>query len=392
MLEHPLSIHRSLGRRRRAAWAAARATLAVLCAGCSDALTSSRGTRPMKANMSISASISSRAATQVLLVALYSSDALESGQIGDEPGGAGYLGMHPIDLTSAGSLAVPMEVNLAQCLADKRASKGDTCSNVYIEAFLLTGQNTFDPNDPTGASGLTATNILDADVVGPFSVTLNGTTSLPREIVLHEVGILNVTPSLLTLDVGQSAPLNASVTDIYGNPITGRTIAWSSSNSSVASVNSSGIVTGVAVGAVTVTASAGGRSSTSLVTVQSPRLTATPASASFTAVRGSITTITPTATTLSVTSSGGTSIGFATIAVSYGSPGVNWLSTSTNTSSTPANLTLVPGNVANLPNGVYTATITIRPSNSAIASLVIPVSLTVTGSSFSITGANTGRP
>jgi uncharacterized protein YjdB len=393
MLEHPLTLHQSRRRRRRPSWVAVRAALAAfLFVGCSDAVTSARSTRPAKASMSISASISSRAATQVLLVALYSSDALESGEITDEPGGAGYLGMQPIDLTSAGSLSVPMEVNLAQCLADKRASTGDTCTNVYIEAFLLTGQNTFDPNDPTGASGLTSTNILDADVVGPFAVTANGTASLPREIVLHEVGLVDVTPSFLSLDVGQSSPLSASVTDIYGNPISGRSVSWESSNSSVARVNSSGTVTAVAAGGASITASVGGRSSSASIAVQAPRLTVSPANASFTAFRDSGTTITPSSATLSLTSSGGAPIGLSSPSVSYSPSGTAWLSVSLNSSTTPASVIIFPANVANLPNGAYSATITIRSTNSAIASLVIPVSLSVTGSSFSITATNGSRP
>ncbi|PYO44463.1 MAG: hypothetical protein DMD33_02880, partial [Gemmatimonadetes bacterium] len=53
-----------------------------------------------------------------------------------------------------------------------------------------------------------------------------------------------------------------------GNPLTGRTITWQSSNSAIASVNGSGLVTGVATGGpVTITATSEGQSGTSAVTV-----------------------------------------------------------------------------------------------------------------------------
>jgi uncharacterized protein YjdB len=55
---------------------------------------------------------------------------------------------------------------------------------------------------------------------------------------------------------GSDVSLTINLLDASGKPLSavGRTIAWSSSNVAVASVNSSGTVTGVAVGSVTITA------------------------------------------------------------------------------------------------------------------------------------------
>src|SRR5207244_10938058 len=59
--------------------------------------------------------------------------------------------------------------------------------------------------------------------------------------------------------------------DANGNPLAGRAITWSSSNSAIASVNGSGLVTGVATGGpVTITATSEGQSGTSAVTVTAP--------------------------------------------------------------------------------------------------------------------------
>jgi hypothetical protein len=56
-----------------------------------------------------------------------------------------------------------------------------------------------------------------------------------------------------------------------GNPLTGRTITWQSSNATMASVNGSGLVTGVAAGGpVTITATSEGQSGTSAITVTPP--------------------------------------------------------------------------------------------------------------------------
>ena len=67
-----------------------------------------------------------------------------------------------------------------------------------------------------------------------------------------------VTPASVTLTaIGEVIPLVAEVRDQNGQVMAGAAVAWSSSDPSVASVNSSGIVTAVGRGSATVTASSG---------------------------------------------------------------------------------------------------------------------------------------
>src|SRR5213596_789175 len=97
------------------------------------------------------------------------------------------------------------------------------------------------------------------------------------------VAAVTVTPAAPTVQVGQTAQLTATPRDASGNPLTGRVITWQSSNGAVASVNGSGLVSGVATGTATITASSEGQSGTALVTVSNvpvASVTVTPASAS----------------------------------------------------------------------------------------------------------------
>src|SRR5207245_5632103 len=55
-------------------------------------------------------------------------------------------------------------------------------------------------------------------------------------------------------------------TDANGNPLSGRVIAWVSSNSGIASVNG-GLVIGAAAGSAAITASSEGQSGTATITV-----------------------------------------------------------------------------------------------------------------------------
>jgi murein DD-endopeptidase MepM/ murein hydrolase activator NlpD len=61
-----------------------------------------------------------------------------------------------------------------------------------------------------------------------------------------------VTPETLTLPIGATATLEASVSDLDGQPLPGREIAWSSSAPSVASVSPTGVVTAISPGSASI--------------------------------------------------------------------------------------------------------------------------------------------
>ncbi len=81
---------------------------------------------------------------------------------------------------------------------------------------------------------------------------------------------ISVSPTTLSLEVGETAPLTATVTGANG-----ASVNWTSSNVAVASVDQSGTVTGEAAGPVTITASVAGQTgvnATVAVTVTEPPL------------------------------------------------------------------------------------------------------------------------
>jgi len=119
-----------------------------------------------------------------------------------------------------------------------------------------------------------------------------------------------VSPASATVPVGQTLQLTATPEDANGNPLSGRTVTWSSGSSAVAAVNGSGLVTGVALGSATITAASEGQSGTAAITVtrvpvasvtvspatanlqqgQTRQLTATPQDASGNALSGRVVT------------------------------------------------------------------------------------------------------
>ena len=78
---------------------------------------------------------------------------------------------------------------------------------------------------------------------------------------------LSITIATNPLMYGMSAQASATITDASGNTSPASGVTWSSTNSSVADVNSSGLVTAAAVGGATISATASGITGQILVIV-----------------------------------------------------------------------------------------------------------------------------
>jgi uncharacterized protein YjdB len=84
------------------------------------------------------------------------------------------------------------------------------------------------------------------------------------------VASVAVSPATASLPIGDTRQFSAVARDAQGNELSGRTVAWSSSNSAVASVSAAGIVTAVAPGAAAISASVENRVGSATVSVFRP--------------------------------------------------------------------------------------------------------------------------
>jgi len=82
------------------------------------------------------------------------------------------------------------------------------------------------------------------------------------------VASVAVTPAVVTIGPTDTLRLIAVAKDAAGTPLTGRTITWSTSDPSRATVSTSGLVTGVAAGSATISATAEGKAGQSAITVK----------------------------------------------------------------------------------------------------------------------------
>ena len=91
---------------------------------------------------------------------------------------------------------------------------------------------------------------------------------LPRTVsTTISVTQVIVTPPAATTLVGQTVQLSATPEDASGNPLSGRAVLWATSQTNVATVDGNGLVSALAAGTATITATSEGRSGTAALTV-----------------------------------------------------------------------------------------------------------------------------
>ncbi|WP_419947656.1 Ig-like domain-containing protein [Candidatus Palauibacter sp.] len=124
------------------------------------------------------------------------------------------------------------------------------------------------------------TSVVTVDSTGIVTAAGRGSTTVTAAAgeaaggatvsVMQEVASVIVTPSLATLAVGDTLRLTAFALDANEHLVPGAEFDWTSSASSVASVDDSGLVRGVGPGTATITAASAEAEATSEITVPNP--------------------------------------------------------------------------------------------------------------------------
>ena len=99
-----------------------------------------------------------------------------------------------------------------------------------------------------------------------LAVALVAACELPSRLGIP-VASVSIAPSSASLRVGDTLRLSATPRDSSGNILAGRSIAWTSDSSAVATVTASGLVRAVAAGTSTIRATSEGKAGTATVTV-----------------------------------------------------------------------------------------------------------------------------
>jgi hypothetical protein len=117
------------------------------------------------------------------------------------------------------------------------------------------------------SSGVVTGVVPGSATITATSSGKSGTSTITVTAVTPVVTTDTVAPTSASVIAGLTTTLQATVKDQNGNVMTGQTVNWSTSNAAAATVSSSGVVTGVAAGSATITATSSGKSGTSSITV-----------------------------------------------------------------------------------------------------------------------------
>ena len=177
-------------------------------------------------------------------------------EAGDFVGYAGPSGLGDelfrVDLADARVDGVPLGEIVSDVTGLWLANQGPVGSTALHDRVRVTG------------TGSDATPPDEAEIEDTSDET---TRNAPVEVPVVSV---TVTPQVRTLVVGDTLRLSAGAYDADGHVVAGAEFSWSSSEESVATVGAGGLVTAVAPGSATVTATAGGVTGSSEVSVRSP--------------------------------------------------------------------------------------------------------------------------
>lgn len=185
-----------------------------------------------------------------------------------------------IEATSEGVTGVTL-VTVAAIPVSSVVVSPDTATLVVGQSKQLTAK-TFDAGG-TELNGRTITwSSSNEDVasvsssgkvlaVAPGSATITasseGKSDKATITVVAPVSSVTVSPDSISVIIGNTSTLTATVKDADGHTLEGRDVTWKSGNTGIARVDDDGVVTGVAAGATTVTATSGGKSGSAKVVV-----------------------------------------------------------------------------------------------------------------------------
>jgi uncharacterized protein YjdB len=135
---------------------------------------------------------------------------------------------------------------------------------------ILTGRTIVWSSSNAGVASVTSAGRVTATGAGSASIsaTSEGRTGTATvTVTLAPVASVTVAPATASISVGQTQQLSVTLRDGAGTVLSGRTTTWRSNSTSIATVSASGLVTGIAAGPATITASSENINGTATITV-----------------------------------------------------------------------------------------------------------------------------
>src|SRR6266581_2709606 len=181
--------------------------------------------------------------------------------------------------SDTGTTACHTHVPVASLSVSPASASVQVGATVQLTATAKDGADNTIPNATVtwGSSDTTVAKVNSSGLEtgktsgGPITITATSDTKSATAaitVTTVPVGSVDVTPASATVSVNALVQLTVAVKDTNGNPIAGAAVTWASDASGVANVNARGSVVGLSPGTANITATAQGKSGTSVITVQ----------------------------------------------------------------------------------------------------------------------------
>jgi uncharacterized protein YjdB len=167
-----------------------------------------------------------------------------------------------------------------------------------VSGNVLTGRTVEWKSDADLVASVSPSGLVTSKSIGTANITATAEgKSATAKVTVTPVPVASVaiTPPTSSLVIGGTVQLSATTKDDAGNVLTGRTVEWTTSDQTVATVSTTGVVTAVAVGSATITATSETKTATAAITVTvAPVATVAVAPSSVSILQGATTKLTAT--------------------------------------------------------------------------------------------------
>ena len=136
---------------------------------------------------------------------------------------------------------------------------------------VLTGRRIFFASNDDNVATVTDDGVVTARTLGTaqIAVSSEGQSAIAViNVTQRPVATVTVLPATAQTSIGNTVQLSAATFDSDGNLLSNRTVLWSSSNESVATVDPQGLVRGTGLGTATIGATSEGKTGSATVDVR----------------------------------------------------------------------------------------------------------------------------
>jgi trimeric autotransporter adhesin len=176
-----------------------------------------------------------------------------------------------VTVTAVAVASITLNASTATVVAGQKVTF--TAVTKDASGNVLTGRTVTWGTSAAAVATVDANGAVSGVTPGTATITAtSGTATASATVTVTAVPVasISVTPASDTLvSFGDTAVYSATPKDASGNALTGRTVTWTSSNDTIATVSATGVVKALHSGTATITASSGGQSGTATVVVPS---------------------------------------------------------------------------------------------------------------------------